>query len=1270
MSDSEAAKVGGIYDKLSNFVLRRPLVVIIAWCALAATLALVFPPLMEAGGKKNDAAALPADAPTMVTNRDMANTFSAPAIPTKTEPKKDDAGAATPAPKTDAPKADAPKTEPAKKAEAPKGDGSQLLIILTNEQGLGPTDLARYHTLVDKLHKANFNFQEFISVPQLRDVLASKDNKAWNIPVMFPTSQDDPATQAGYKQIRGIADETLAGSQLTAHYAGAVAIVDDMVTIGKEDTHLIEVGTAISVLVILLMVYRNIVTMLIPLATIGLSLGTAQGLLSGLTLIGLDVQMQTVVFMTAVMIGGGTDYAVFLISRYHDYIREGIDSDEAVKKAMMAIGKVIAASAATVAITFIAMVFAKLSVFASIGPAISISIAVAFVAAVTLLPAILVLIGRRGWIKPGKDLTHRMWRKSGIRIVRRPWIHLIASLIILAILAGSSTLVRFNYNDLKALPADVESVQGFAAMDRHFPQNMMTPMILFIKSPRDLRAPSALADMEQMAARISQLPDIIAIRGLTRPTGNTLEQTKVSYQAGEVGGKLDQVAGGIQDHVSELDKLTDGTHMLAGALAGIRDEINSSMGNMTELVSLLVTMKQLIGGDPTVNKLDDLSKMVGKMQALGNALTANTTDINNITVWAAPVLSALNSSPECKANPACVSSRSQLQTLSDAKSSGTLGSITALGNSLKQTKEIQDFATMITKVKTDLDNAVNLLRSIDGLQAKINQMQVGAAGLAQGSSIIDMAVTELVKQTKTMGSGLGQASDFLLQLKHDASKASMGGFNIPQQALATDEFKKGMQAFISPDGHGARYLVQSALPPFTTAAMDQVSDILTAARTAQPNSELSDATIAMVGIPTGLRDTRDYYQQDIKFIVISTVLIVFFILVVLLRAIVAPLYLIISVLVSFMSALGLGVIVFQLILGKDLHWSLPGLSFILLVAVGADYNMLFISRIRDESPNGVRIGVIRTVGSTGAVITSAGLIFAASMFGLLAASIATMVEAGFIIGSGILIDTFLVRTITVPALAALIGSANWWPSKLGQSSTQLRRVSRRTGKPKMTILERLKAVQARRTREAQMAALTTEWVNEQDPARELAMAGAGARRRLPATAVPHLFVDEDLDLEDYPLPLFGTRRDPRKLRIDGLAAGLGAPLNGIAADAKDVDAQSLPMFGPLGHNPTPVVLATRRNGTANGYAGAQTNGRSRVANGTDRTGIGSWLSHADDGDREALPLFGAIIGPHYFTEATWPDAPVSTHGDAHDDHRQDGEHALPVFGPTGAPLRR
>jgi RND superfamily putative drug exporter len=229
-----------------------------------------------------------------------------------------------------------------------------------------------------------------------------------------------------------------------------------------------------------------------------------------------------------------------------------------------------------------------------------------------------------------------------------------------------------------------------------------------------------------------------------------------------------------------------------------------------------------------------------------------------------------------------------------------------------------------------------------------------------------------------------------------------------------------------------RYLVQTKINPFSSEAMDQVASIIDTARQAQPNTSLSDASISMVGFPAMNRDMRAYYNDDIRFIIVMTILVVLLILVALLRAIVAPLYLIASVVVSYLAALGVGVLVFQLLGGQPLAWSVPGMAFIVLVAVGADYNLLLISRIRDESAIGLRSGVIRTVSSTGGVITSAGVIFAASMFGMLFSSINTMVEVGFIIGVGLLLDTFLVRTITVPAIAVLVGRANWWPSKAEQ----------------------------------------------------------------------------------------------------------------------------------------------------------------------------------------------------------------------------------------------
>lgn len=995
----EAAKPGGLFDRIGNLVMRRPWHVIACWIVLAAALALILPPLPVQAGKRPQKA-LPDDAPTILLAKDMGKAFG------------ETGGAAS----------------------------SLLMIILTDEKGISPADEATYAKLVGALHADTadkLGVQDFISTPPMREVFESKDGKAINLPITIPSDATSPATLVTYKTIKGITKQVTAGTTLTANVTGPVATVADATEVALEDAHFIEIATILSVFIILFAIYRNLVTMVVPLLTIGAAIATSQGVLSGLAEIGLPVNMQTLVLMSAVMIGAGTDYAVFLISRYHDYVRHGEASDQAVKKALMSIGKVIAASAATVAVTFVAMVFTKLEVFSSVGPAISISVIVSLLAAVTLLPAILVLVGRRGWIKPRGDLTTRFWRKMGIRTVRRPRIHLVASLIVLISLAASASLVRFNYDDLKTLPQDVDSSKGYNAMDRHFPQNMMTPEVLVIQSSHDLRTPTALADLEQMARRVAQLPNIVKVRGLTRPNGDPLEQTKMSFQAGEVGNKLDEASSQIHNHGGDLDKLVNGSNQLADALAQIRSQVTSAVDSLAGVAAALTTLEGLMGGDTTIAGLEQASQYTGRMKVLGDNLASSTSGAQSTAQWAAPMASALNASPSCSADPSCANSRAGLNALVAAENDGTLYAIKNFARSLQATQGAQTLSQTLAKIQQSLEQAATAMKTIKNLQTTMGQLKQGSGALADGSRAVAMGVKVLVDSTKQLGGGLDEASSFLLGMKHNADQPNMAGFNIPPQVMTKDEFKKAAQVFISPDGHAARYLVQSAINPFTTAAMDQVGTIVKAAKSALPNTELADAKIALAGVPGGLADTRDYYNGDIDFIIVATILIVFLILVALLRAVVAPLYLIVSVLVSYLSALGIGVVVFQLILGKDLNWSLPGLSFILLVAVGADYNMLLISRIRDESPHGVRIGVIRTVGSTGGVITSAGLIFAASMFGLVTASISTMVQAGFVIGTGILIDTFLVRTITVPALAAMIGQKNWWPSTLGKSPADM-----------------------------------------------------------------------------------------------------------------------------------------------------------------------------------------------------------------------------------------
>ena len=985
--------------RLADLVVRLPWVVIGIWVAIAVALPLTFPSLNEMA-QKHPLAILPSDAPSSIAARQMTESFHE------------------------------------------SGSENLLVVAFTDKSGLKQSDEATYRNVVDALRDDVTDVvmvQDFFTTPQLRPFLTSKDKTTWVLPVGLAGELGTPRAYEAYKRVADLVEHhsAAAGSSLDVYATGPAATVADLTVAGEHDRLPIEIAIGVLVVLVLLVVYRNPITMLLPLAAIGTSLVIAQAVVAGVSdLFGIGVSNQSVIFLSAMIAGAGTDYAVFLISRYHDYLRQGADLDDAVKRALISIGKVITASAATVGITFLGISFARMGVFSTVGVACAIGVGVAYLSAITLLPAILKLAGPRGWVKPRRELTSRFWRRSGARIVRRPKAHLVASVLVLLILASCATLVRFNYDDRKALGPSAPSSVGYAALERHFPISQAVPEFILVKSPRDLRTPQALADLEQMAQRVSQLPNIGLVSGLTRPTGQVPQEFRATYQAGIVGDRMAQGSAVISDNTKDLNRLQNGAGTLASSLSDVRAQINKIAPSMQRLIDSFNTMRSQFGGDKLVKQVDTAAQLVQSVNALGNAMGVNFSTVRDMFGWVGPVLAALNGNVVCDTNPSCSDTRLQFQKLMAARDDGRLDQINSLAGQLQGFGDKQTLNATVKQLNDALSQFSSAVHSMGldkpgGLQAGLTQARQNANKLADGSQQVAGGVDQLVGQVKLMGDGLDEAAAFLLAMRNDAADPSMAGFNLPAQILQLDDFKKAAKVFISPDGHTARYLVQTTLNPFSVEAMDQVNEINDTARGAQPNTQLADATISMGGFPAALRDTRDYYEHDIRFIIVMTLVVVLLILMALLRAIVAPLYLVASVVISYFAALGISVLTFQYLLGQQLHWSVPPLAFVVLVAVGADYNLLFVSRMRDESPHGMRYGVIRTLTSTGGVITAAGLIFAASMGGLLFSSITTVVQGGFLIGVGVLLDTFLVRTVTVPAMATLVGRANWWPSRLG-----------------------------------------------------------------------------------------------------------------------------------------------------------------------------------------------------------------------------------------------
>jgi len=217
--------------------------------------------------------------------------------------------------------------------------------------------------------------------------------------------------------------------------------------------------------------------------------------------------------------------------------------------------------------------------------------------------------------------------------------------------------------------------------------------------------------------------------------------------------------------------------------------------------------------------------------------------------------------------------------------------------------------------------------------------------------------------------------------------------------------------------------------PYATSTYDQIPELRRVVTDAGGDGVL-------LGGPTAIeRDLRVAAARDSKLIPPIALAVVLVILIVLLRALVAPLVLIGTVILSFAAALGVGYVVFDVVFGfAGSDPSLPLFAFIFLVALGVDYNIFLMARVREETRRqGPREGVLRGLAVTGAVITSAGIVLAGTFSTLAVLPLVFLTEIGFVVAFGVLLDTFVVRSILVPAIVLDLGGRTWWPSALARA---------------------------------------------------------------------------------------------------------------------------------------------------------------------------------------------------------------------------------------------
>jgi RND superfamily putative drug exporter len=280
---------------------------------------------------------------------------------------------------------------------------------------------------------------------------------------------------------------------------------------------------------------------------------------------------------------------------------------------------------------------------------------------------------------------------------------------------------------------------------------------------------------------------------------------------------------------------------------------------------------------------------------------------------------------------------------------------------------------------------------------------------------------ETMNESSANASVMGQAFD---------DSRSDDSFYLPPETFENEDFKRAMNSFLSPDGKAARFIISHRGDPASPEGIARINQIKTTAEEALKGTPLVNAKTYMAGAASTAKDWQDGSRYDLWIAGVAALCLVFIIMLIITRSFIASLVIVGTVALSLGASFGVSVLLWQYILGINLHWMVLAMSVIILLAVGSDYNLLLVSRMKEEVGAGINTGIIRAMGGTGKVVTTAGLVFALTMASMAVSDLRIIGQIGTTIGLGLLFDTLIVRSFMTPSIAALLGRWFWWPQRV------------------------------------------------------------------------------------------------------------------------------------------------------------------------------------------------------------------------------------------------
>jgi RND superfamily putative drug exporter len=851
---------------------------------------------------------------------------------------------------------------------------SFAMIVLEGQRPLGDAAHEYYAGLVRELRDDPNHVEHVQDLWGDRLTAAgaqSADGKAAYVQLNLAGNQGTTLGQESVAAVRNIVNRTPPPPGVKAYVTGPAPLVTDMQHSGNKSILKITVVTVAMIFTMLLLVYRSVITVVLLLVMVGIELGAARGIVAFLGHNNILVLSTFAVnLLVSLGIAAGTDYGIFFFGRYQEARQAGEDPETAYYTTYRGVAPVVLASGLTIAGAIFCLSFTRMPYFQTMGVPCAVGMLVAVAVALTLVPAVLAVGSGFGLFDPKRRIGVRGWRRVGTAIVRWP-VPILAATCAIALI-GLLTLPGYktSYNDRLYIPKDIPANLGYTAADRHFSQARMMPEILMVESDHDMRNPADFLLLNKLAKGAFRVPGISRVQGITRPEGTPIEHTSIPFLISM------QNASQLQNMRYMKDRMHD---MLEQA-----DEMTAMINLMQRTYGL---MQQLT---------TTTHHMVGEthdIEAITEELRDHIADFEDF--WR-PIRSYFYWERHCYDIPICWSLRSIFD---------EFDGVDELTDKMQDlVKDLDQLDVLMPQLLTQLPPMIATMEFTRTMMLTMHSTMSGLLG----------EMDEISNNATAMGQAFDAA-------RNDDS------FYLPPEVFQNKDFQRAMNSFLSPDGKAARFIISQRGDPGTPEGIKRINQIRTAAEEALKGTPLTNAKIYIAGTAATYKDWADGSKYDLLIAGVGSLCLVFIIMLIITRGFVAALAIVGTVALSLGASFGLSVLVWQYVLDIRLHWMVLPMSVIILLAVGSDYNLLLVSRMKEEIAAGINTGIIRAMGGTGKVVTNAGLVFAFTMMSMAVSDLRIIAQVGTTIGLGLLFDTLVVRSFMMPSIAALLGRWFWWP---------------------------------------------------------------------------------------------------------------------------------------------------------------------------------------------------------------------------------------------------